>query len=73
MGHNYQNGAGNCLIRDYQIYLDRDCTVPAVSLDVELDAAMDVANSVATHAGNQCGVIGHLFPFSAPFGRVYCD
>lgn len=34
---------------------------------------MDVANTVATHATNRCGVVGHLYPFSAPFAIVRCD
>lgn len=71
--NNYGNNAGQCLIRDYEVFLDRNCTVPAISIDEEIKAALDVANTIATHATGRCGVIGHLFPFPTPFGKVECN
>ena len=53
--------------------MDSNCTVPAESVDPEIKAAIDVANSVSAHSTNQCGVIGHLFPFHAPFGYTTCN
>lgn len=70
--HNYGSLAGPCVIRDYRVFIDSNCTVAAESVDEEIDAAIDVANTVATHAVGQCGVVGHLFPFPAPFGNIEC-
>lgn len=71
--HTFRNKAGHCLIRDYEVFVDSDCTIPAKSVEDDILGAIDVANTVATHATNQCGVIGHLFPFGGPFGVVRCD
>lgn len=71
--NNYGNNAGACVVRDYEVFIDSNCSVPSESVDEEIDAALDVANTVATHASGQCGVVGHLFPFPAPFGNIQCS
>jgi hypothetical protein len=71
--NDFRNRADTCVIRDWEVFLDRHCNIPAWAADENIEAAMDVANTVATHATNRCGVVGHLYPFSAPFAIVRCD
>lgn len=71
--HQYKNLAGPCLIKSYEMFIDSNCTVLAEAMDKTADAVVDVANTIATHSTLQCGVIGHIYPFTAPYGRVYCN
>lgn len=55
------------------MFHDQNCTVKAFSLNSEVKTAIDVANTIATHGSNKCGVVGHLYPFEEPFGNVQCN
>lgn len=71
--HQYANRAGSCVIRNFDVFVDSDCQVKANSVDDDVESALDVANSMAAHSSQQCGVVGHLFPMEAPFARVGCN
>lgn len=73
MNHQFKNRAGGCVIRDFDVFVDSNCTVKANSVDDDVVKALDVANTISTHSSQQCGVVGHLFPFDAPFGKVNCN
>jgi len=44
LAHNYANKADQCLIRDFEVYIDSNCAIKSNSVDLELNSALDVAN-----------------------------
>ena len=55
------------------MFVDSNCQVRSDSIDSEVESALDVANQIAMAATNRCGVVGHLYPLSSPFGRLRCN
>lgn len=62
-----------CLIKDIKTFVDSECEVPATADDKSIEIGVDTANLMAMHATGRCGVVGHLYPLSAPFGNVGCN
>ena len=69
----YDSNAGTCKIYGFEVYIDSSCQLRSDTIDDEVKVRIDVANMVAMSATNRCGVIGHLYPFEAPFGVARCN